>query len=164
MFLDDRLDRFNFAPGFPCSGGPFFCRLVGHRRQGIEDLTKILFRNDPEGLATTNQAVEDRTRLSRGCTAKEKPILFTDSCGPNCVFNEVVIDFQFGVLGINRQLFPSCQSIVNRTSRQTFWSVASLCLKQHLSNLIENRHTFFLPENSSIEIGMFSELRLDLIE
>jgi len=164
MFPDGRSAWPPFALRFPRSGGPVFYGLVGHFRQGNEELVQVVFRNDPKSLAATDQAVEDCARLSRFGTAKKQPVLFADRGGSDRVFHPVVVDLQFGMFGINRQRFSTSQRIVDRLASSALGQMAAFGFQKRLMKLIEKRYAFFLPDGSAIQIGVFPELRLDLIE
>jgi hypothetical protein len=80
LFPEGRLFGDRFAPRFPHGGRPVFGSLVGHRGQGVEDLLEISCRS---ALVSPASALP-----------KNKPVLFSDGCPANGIFNRVVVDLQ----------------------------------------------------------------------
>ena len=100
--------------------------LVGHLRELRQNIAQIVVGVDPELPAGLEQGVVDRAGLSGIGTAEEEPVLFPDSGGSNGVFDEIVVDLHFAMLGVDEKFFPEIQRVADRFAGAAFGKVVLL--------------------------------------
>ena len=73
---------------------------VGHVRQASQDITEVGVGINSVTLTGGYQGVKDGAVLAGFRVAEKQPVLFTDRCWPDGIFDQVVIDLQFGIIEI----------------------------------------------------------------
>ena len=74
-----------------------------------QDIAQVFLRVDVEHATGSEQAIEDGGGLSGVGAAEKEPVLFAHSGFANSVFDEIIVDFQMSVAGIDDQVRPKVQ-------------------------------------------------------
>jgi hypothetical protein len=87
--------------------------LIGHGWQSFENVGQVGFRIESVTFGAFNQGVNDRSTLAGGFSADEEPVLFSNGCGTDAVFDEVVVDLDLAVLDEKGESVPEGEGVVD---------------------------------------------------
>ena len=97
-------------------------------------------------------------------TAEEEPVLFPNCRWADGVLDEVVVDLDVSVIGVDEQLIPEIEGVGDGFSGLAFWQVRGLFGLKLEANAMEDGQALFLTDGAAVKLGIFAQLGFDFVE
>ncbi len=113
----------------PSFGGELVDLPIGGVRQLGEDVEQVSEGIKPAPTVAFDDGVENGATLAGAGLADEQPVLFSESCGADGIFHQVLVDLDAAIAEVDAELRPKVERVIDSQAHGATRQVTTLHLE-----------------------------------